>query len=94
MMDLKEKYKVLFLSIEGRLPGYSLGATMNDIIEVLLRYKAYNAANLDGGASTTMAVNGKLYNRPSAGKEYGGRTVSNAWIVTNKNNKKVPTVKK
>ena len=85
---------VLFLSIEGRLPGYSLGATMNDIIEVLLRYKAYNAANLDGGASTTMAVNGKLYNRPSAGKEYGGRTVSNAWIVTNKNNKKVPTVKK
>ena len=67
---------------------------MNDIIEVLLRYKAYNAANLDGGASTTMAVNGKLYNRPSAGKEYCGRTVSNAWIVTNKNNKKVPTVKK
>ena len=28
-----------------------------------------------------MAVNGKLYNRPSAGGEYGGRAVSNAWIV-------------
>lgn len=78
---------VLFLVIEGRLPGYSVGATMNDVIEVLLRYKAYNAANLDGGASSTMSVNGKLYNRPSAGGEYGGRTVSNAWIVTNKNNK-------
>lgn len=85
---------VLLLSIEGRLPGYSLGATMNEVIEVLLRYKAYNAANLDGGASATMAVNGKLYNRPSAGREYGGRTVSNAWIVTNKNNKKVPNTKK
>ena len=81
---------VLLLSIEGRLPGYSIGATMNEIIEILLRYKAYNAANLDGGASATMAVNGKLYNRPSAGREYGGRSVSNAWIVTNKNNKKVP----
>ncbi len=83
---------VLFLIIEGRLPGYSIGATMNEVIEILLRYKAYNAANLDGGASSTMAVNGKLYNKPSAGGEYGGRSVSNAWIVTNKKNKKVPVV--
>ena len=78
---------VLFLIIEGRLPGYSVGASMNDVIEILLRYKAYNAANLDGGASSTMSIDGKLWNRPSAGGEYGGRTVSNAWIVTNKNNK-------
>ncbi len=83
---------VLFLIIEGRLPGYSIGATMNDVIEILLRYKAYNAANLDGGASSTMSVNGKLYNKPSAGGEYGGRTVSNAWIVTNKKKKLVPEV--
>ncbi len=74
---------VLFLIIEGRQPGYSLGATMSDVQKLLLRYKAYNAANLDGGASSTMAVNGKLFNRPSAGGEYGGRTVSNAWIVVN-----------
>lgn len=78
---------VLFLIIEGRLPGYSIGATMNDVIDVLLRYKAYNAANLDGGASSTMSVEGKLWNKPSAGGEYGGRTVSNAWIVTNKKDK-------
>ncbi len=78
---------VLFLIIEGRLPGYSIGATMNEAIEVLLRYKAYNAANLDGGASSTMSIEGKLWNRACAGGEYGGRTVSNAWIVTNKQNK-------
>ncbi len=72
---------VLFLIIEGRLPGYSVGASMKDVVKILTRYKAYNAANLDGGASSTMAVNGKLYNRPSAGAEYGGRAVSNAWIV-------------
>ena len=60
---------------------------MNDVINILLRYKAYNAANLDGGASTTMSVEGKLWNKPSAGESYGGRTVSNAWIVTNKQNK-------
>lgn len=79
---------MLFLIIEGRLPGYSIGASMNDVLAVLNRYKAYNAANLDGGASSTMSIEGKLWNRPSAGGEYGGRTVSNAWIVTNKQNKK------
>ena len=78
---------VLILIIEGRLPGYSTGASMNDVIDILLRYKAYNAANLDGGASSTMSIEGKLWNRPSAGGEYGGRTVSNAWIVTNTQNK-------
>ncbi len=78
---------VLFLIIEGRLPGYSIGASMQDVIKILSRYKAYNAANLDGGASSTMAVNGKLYNRPSAGGEYGGRAVSNAWIVVDPNSK-------
>ena len=65
---------------------------MNEVIDILLRYKAYNAANLDGGASSTMAVNYKLYNKPSAGGEYGGRSVANAWIVTNKKNKKAPAV--
>ena len=78
---------VLFLIIEGRLPGYSIGATMSEAIEILSRYKAYNAANLDGGASSTMSVEGKLWNRPSAGGEYGGRTVSNAWIITNRQGK-------
>ncbi|MBQ3435960.1 MAG: phosphodiester glycosidase family protein [Bacilli bacterium] len=84
---------VLFLIIEGRLPGYSIGADLNEVIELLSKYGAYNAANLDGGASSTMSVNGKLYNKPSAGGEYGGRTVSNAWIVTNKSHKKVPKKK-
>ena len=80
---------VLFLIIDGRMPGYSLGATMNDVINILVRYKAYNAANLDGGASTTMSINGSLWNNPYVGGEYGGRTVSNAWIVTNKQGKAV-----
>ena len=78
---------VLFLIIDGRNPGYSLGATMNDVINILVRYKAYNAANLDGGASATMSINGSLWNNPYVGAEYGGRTVSNAWIVTNKQGK-------
>lgn len=85
---------VLFLVIEGRLPGYSVGATIEDVTRILLKYGAYNAANLDGGASSTMSLNGKLLNTPSAGAKYGGRMVSNAWIVTNKSDKVVETIEK
>ena len=40
------------------------GADMDDLIEVMQNYGAYNAANLDGGTSTAMTVNGKLINDP------------------------------
>ena len=37
---------------------------MDDLIEVLQKYGAYNAANLDGGTSTAMVVNYELINDP------------------------------
>ena len=54
---------VLFLAIDGRMIGRQ-GADMDDLIEVMQNYGAYNAANLDGGTSTAMTVNGKLINDP------------------------------
>ena len=39
---------VLFLVIDGRSLK-SKGADMNDLVDILLRYHAYNASNLDGG---------------------------------------------
>ena len=77
---------VLMLVVDGRRVD-SIGAGMKDLAEIMVKYGAYNAANLDGGASSTMSIEGKLWNKPSAGGEYGGRTVSNAWIVTNKQGK-------
>ena len=44
---------VLMLVIEGRKSS-SLGATMADLIDIMLEYGAVNAANLDGGMSSTM----------------------------------------
>lgn len=65
---------VLFLVIDGE--NYINGASLNDMIEVLLKYGAYNAANLDGGHSTSLSINGKLYNNPpSIAKKQGGRYV-------------------
>ena len=56
--------------------AYINGATLQDMIDILMKYGAYNAANLDGGHSTSLTVNGKLYNNPpSMAKNQGGRYV-------------------
>ena len=72
---------VLFLIIDGRQPGYSIGIDMVEMTNLLVRYKAYNAANLDGGASTDLVIGGKLINRPCGFSANGERWLPNAWIV-------------
>ena len=54
---------VLFLVIDGRTVTKP-GADMNDLIEIMQNYGAYNAANLDGGTSSVMVVNGEIINDP------------------------------
>lgn len=54
---------VLFLVIDGRSLK-SKGADMNDLVDILLRYHAYNAANLDGGNSSALVINDKIINHP------------------------------
>lgn len=56
---------VLMLVLNGR--NYKtgiLGADMDDLIEIMERYGAYNAACLDGGTSSVMVENGKIINDP------------------------------
>lgn len=71
---------VLFLVINGRLPN-SIGADMVDLTEIMEKYGAYNAANLDGGSSTELVVNHKIINTPVAGGENGLRDMPTFWIV-------------
>ena len=54
---------VLFLVIDGRRID-CLGADMDDLIEIMQRYGAYNAANLDGGNSSVLIIKNKLINHP------------------------------
>lgn len=54
---------VLFLVLDGRLVSRP-GATMSDVLEIMKRYDAYNATNLDGGTSSAMVVDGKIINDP------------------------------
>ena len=52
----REDGAILLLVIEGRKTS-SMGATMADLIDVMLEYGAINAANLDGGMSSAMWYN-------------------------------------
>lgn len=77
---------VLFLIIDGNNKGNldfsgRGGVTLNDMIKIFQRYGAYNAANLDGGASTSMASGYKLLNKPLGSGPTGERKLPNAWIV-------------
>ncbi len=50
---------VLMLVTDGRGKNNHLGASASDLIEIMKKYGAVNAANLDGGSSTCMYYNGK-----------------------------------
>lgn len=69
---------LLFLVVDGE--NYINGASLRDVVETFEKYGAINAANLDGGQSSTLVVNNKLYNNPpAAAKAQGGRYVVTGW---------------
>ena len=72
---------VILLVTDG---GSLVGPRMSEIVNTLRQYGAINAANLDGGASSQMVVNGQLLSvaRYIRGDiAVGGRKVVNGWGV-------------
>ncbi len=55
----REDGTILLLVAEGRQPN-SIGATFPDLIEIMLKYGAVNAANLDGGQSSYMVYENEI----------------------------------
>jgi exopolysaccharide biosynthesis protein len=78
-MAQKEDGTIMFAIIDGRQPGYSIGATLFDIQQIFLEHGAVTAANLDGGSSTVLVHNNQIVNRPSS--EFGERYLPTAWLV-------------
>lgn len=50
---------VILLVTDGRGANGHLGATASDLIELMAEYGAVNAANIDGGSSSSMFYDGK-----------------------------------
>jgi exopolysaccharide biosynthesis protein len=67
--------KVFYVTVDGRLPGFSEGMTLKEFAGYLASLGAYQALNLDGGGSTTMAARypgnryAALVNKPSDGRQ-------------------------
>lgn len=72
---------VLMLVIDGRRPGHSLGVDMVELTNIMVKYGAYNASNLDGGGSSSMVVDGKVLSIAGGSGYSGERYLPNAWIV-------------
>jgi exopolysaccharide biosynthesis protein len=64
-----ENGDLLFIVIDGRRQGWSMGVTLEEAQGKLLEFKVRDAYNLDGGGSSTFYYNGSVLNRPSGGTE-------------------------
>lgn len=75
---------VLFLVMDGRDYTHGIdGVGMVELTEIMTKYGAYNAANLDGGTSSGLVINGELINQPINGSgQHSTRAIPDAWIVT------------
>ncbi|MDE6181924.1 MAG: phosphodiester glycosidase family protein [Eubacteriales bacterium] len=73
----QDKSKLIMMVVDGR--GTSVGATHNEMAELLLEYGAYDAIHFDGGGSSTMIV-----------REEGDTQVSLTNNVSEKTQRSVP----
>ncbi|MFD1177423.1 phosphodiester glycosidase family protein [Paenibacillus puldeungensis] len=79
-MGQRKDGAILFVVIDGRQPGYSIGASLYDVQKIMLDHGAVIAANLDGGSSTVLVKEGgEIVNKPSS--EYGERYLPTAFLV-------------
>lgn len=62
----------IFVLVDGRDQGYSKGATMTELAQIMAAEGCVLAYNLDGGKSSAMVYQGGYVNQPAD----GGRTIS------------------
>lgn len=78
-MGQREDGAIIFVVIDGRQPGYSIGANLYDVQKIMLEHGAVIAANLDGGSSTVLVKDNEIVNKPSS--QYGERYLPTAFLV-------------
>lgn len=70
---------LLLVAVDGRQPGYSVGASFEESARIMQALGAEEAVNLDGGGSTTITIGEELMNRPS--DSTGKRPIGDAVVV-------------
>ncbi len=69
---------ILLLVLDGRSIN-TLGATLENVVDVMLQYGAVNAGNLDGGSSSVMVYGGEIIN--NCASVTGPRYIPTGFIV-------------
>jgi exopolysaccharide biosynthesis protein len=52
----EDGHQLIIVVVDGRQLGYSQGATLNELAQILVDYGAYRAMELDGGGSSTLVI--------------------------------------
>jgi hypothetical protein len=57
----RRNQKLIIVVVDGRQPGYSEGATLAELADILITHGGFTGMNLDGGGSSTLVIekNGK-----------------------------------
>src|SRR5262245_32665358 len=71
--------RLLLVAVDGRRPGYSVGASFVESAQLMQGLGAEGAVNLDGGGSTTITIGAAVVNQPS--DSTGERPIADAIIV-------------
>lgn len=71
----------LLLVVDGRQKDLSVGMTLPELADYMLKLGCTEAMNLDGGGSSTLWLNGRIMNSPSDGRE---RRIANGLILLQK----------
>ncbi|MGX8692965.1 MAG: phosphodiester glycosidase family protein [Clostridia bacterium] len=74
----REDGALLLLVLDGR-GVRTLGATLENVVDILQQYGAVNAANLDGGSSSVMVYDGEIVN--VCASVTGPRSIPTGFIV-------------
>lgn len=76
----KANQDILMLVIDGRQLNYSIGTTVGECADIMERYGAVQACNLDGGASSIMYYNAHPVTKPAI-RYAVGRWIPNIIMV-------------
>jgi Phosphodiester glycosidase len=71
--------RIIFVVIDGRETGYSVGMTAFELAQTMVRLGAVTASALDAGGSSTLAFDGTVLNKPS--DPGGERPVASALML-------------
>jgi|SRR5829696_3314191 len=70
---------LLLVAVDGRKPGYSVGASFGEEAAIMDSLGTEEAVNLDGGGSTTMTLGTRLVTTPS--DPTGERPIGDAVVL-------------